>query len=299
MYSILYVKRSGQMKAYGPLIRKIRMSKHYTQKEVYSGVASRSFYAKFEAGEYAIEAFKFKRILENMNMSEPEFFFLYDKENPATKRITIRDVIAIYYDFNLHSVDKLLVIYRDNKTSEISSDRLISSAAYALAWSLKPTIDHWPLVTLREYFTRLESFSMMELELFITTFFIFFDEEERIEPLLSKAIAAAITWWSLYPELIDRLIGALYVNMIQFLITNNELEKASLLDKKLTESFTDSTFSLTTQLYFTFFKAFLAEDRAEVTNILSLLRKNDRQTYTILSKIIQSTAFRKILDISS
>ncbi|TXX26527.1 XRE family transcriptional regulator, partial [Escherichia coli] len=33
--------------------------------------------------------------------------------------------------------------------------------------------------------------------------------------------------------------------------------------------------------------------------ILNLLRKNDRQTYTILSKIIQSTAFRKILDISS
>lgn len=112
------------MKAYGPLIKKIRMSKHYTQKEVYSGVASRSFYAKFEAGEYAIEAFKFKRILENMNMSEPEFFFLYDKENPATKRITIRDVIAIYYDFNLHSVDKLLVIYRDNKASEISSDQI-------------------------------------------------------------------------------------------------------------------------------------------------------------------------------
>ncbi|EQC79734.1 hypothetical protein HSIEG1_1852 [Enterococcus sp. HSIEG1] len=87
--------------------------------------------------------------------------------------------------------------------------------------------------------------------------------------------------------------------MIQFLITNNELEKASLLDEKLTESLTDSTFSLTTQLYFAFFKAFLAEDRAEVTNILNLLRKNDRQTYTILSKIIQSTAFRKILDISS
>ena len=56
MCSILYVKRSGQMKAYGPLIKKIRMSKHYTQKEVYSGVASRSFYAKFEAGEYAIES---------------------------------------------------------------------------------------------------------------------------------------------------------------------------------------------------------------------------------------------------
>ncbi len=54
------------MKAYGPLIKKIRMAKHYTQKEVYSGVASRSFYAKFEAGEYAIEALKFKRILENM-----------------------------------------------------------------------------------------------------------------------------------------------------------------------------------------------------------------------------------------
>ena len=113
-----------------------------------------------------------------MNMSESEFFFLYDKENPATKRITIRDVIAIYYDFNLHSVDKLLVIYRDNKTSEISSDRLISSAAYALAWSLKPTIDHWPLVTLSEYFTRLESFSMMELELFITTFYFLMRKNE-------------------------------------------------------------------------------------------------------------------------
>ena len=287
------------MKAYGPLIKKIRLSKHYTQKEVYSGVTSRSFYAKFEAGEYAIEASKFKRMLENMNMSEPEFFFLYDKENPANKRITIRDVLDSYYDFNLHSVDKLLVIYRDNKTSEISSDRLISSAAYALAWSLKPTIDHWPLVNLREYFTRLESFSLLELELFITTIFIFFDDEQLMEPLLSKAIAAATTWRSLNPDLIDRLIGALYVNMIQLLITNDELEKAACLDKKLLDSFTDSSFSLTTQLYFTFFKAFLAEDREQVKNILCLLKTNDRQAYTILRKIIQSTAFRKILDVSS
>ncbi|WP_291293343.1 helix-turn-helix transcriptional regulator [Enterococcus sp.] len=287
------------MKAYGPLIKKIRLSKHCTQKEVYSGVTSRSFYAKFEAGEYAIEASKFKRMLENMNMSEPEFFFLYDKENPANKRITIRDVLDSYYDFNLHSVDKLLVIHRDNKTSEISSDRLISSAAYALAWSLKPTIDHWPLVNLREYFTRLESFSLLELELFITTFFIFFDDEQQMEPLLSKAIAAATTWRSLNPDLIDRLIGALYVNMIQLLITNDELEKAACLDKKLLDSFTDSSFSLTTQLYFTFFKAFLAEDREQVKNILCLLKTNDRQAYTILRKIIQSTAFRKILDVSS
>jgi transcriptional regulator with XRE-family HTH domain len=287
------------MKAYGPLIKKIRLSKHYTQKEVYSGVTSRSFYAKFEAGEYAIEASKFKRMLENMNMSESEFFFLYDKENPANKRITIRDVLDSYHDFNLHSVDKLLVIYRDNKTSEISSDRLISSAAYALAWSLKPTIDHWPLVNLKEYFTRLESFSLLELELFITTFFIFFDDEQQMEPLLSKAIAAATTWRSLNPDLIDRLIGALYVNMIQLLITNDELEKAACLDKKLLDSFTDSSFSLTTQLYFTFFKAFLAEDREQVKNILCLLKTNDRQAYTILRKIIQSTAFRKILDVSS
>jgi transcriptional regulator with XRE-family HTH domain len=287
------------MKAYGPLIKKIRLSKHYTQKEVYSGVTSRSFYAKFEAGEYAIEASKFKRMLENMYMSEPEFFFLYDKENPANKRITIRDVLDSYYDFNLHSVDKLLVIHRDNKTSEISSDRLISSAAYALAWSLKPTIDHWPLVNLKEYFTRLESFSLLELELFITTFFIFFDDEQQMEPLLSKAIAAATTWRSLNPDLIDRLIGALYVNMIQLLITNDELEKAACLDKKLLDSFTDSSLSLTTQLYFTFFKAFLAEDREQVKNILCLLKTNDRQAYTILRKIIQSTAFRKILDVSS
>lgn len=283
------------MLSYGPLVRKIRLSKGISQKEVYSGITSRSFYSKFESGEHSVEAFKFKLFLENINISFSEFFLLHDKENPANRNASISAIINIYYDFNLHTIDKLLKIYADNKISDSGSDRLIGSAAYALVWSLKPEINPRPLYTLKEYFIRLEFFSLMELELFITTFFIFLDDDEQItEQLISKSISSIKIWWPLNPDLLDRLIGSLYVNIIQFLIAKNKIEEASLLDQRLIEAFDSSKISLTTQLYFTFFKSFLEKDLKKVEFILRTIKEYDRQTYNLLKKIVESTTLEKL-----
>ncbi|MGX7351828.1 hypothetical protein RU97_GL001245 [Enterococcus canis] len=286
------------MTPYGPLVKKIRISKKYTQKEVYSGITSRSFYSKFEAGKYSIEAYKFKRILENLNISEAEFFFIYNKENKDNKGVTMRDVINYYHAFDLHSVDELLAIYEDNKNSETRSDQLISLTAYVLAWSLRPTIDRGPLNTIKEYFIRIESFSLLELELFITTFFIFFDDQELIEQLLSKAITDIKTLWPLNPDLLDRLAGALYVNMIQLLIVNNHVKKAYLLDTILLPALEPLKISLTTQLYITFFKSFIEKDRKQVMNILDLFKQNDVQSYSLINRIVQSSDFLRVFDLN-
>ena len=284
------------MTPYGPLIKKLRLSKKFTQKEVYYGVTSRSFYSKFEAGEYAIEAYRLKRILDNMNVTEAEFFFMHNKENHEFKKITIRDVLNHYYSFNPHSVDELLTIYSDNRTSEIKSNQIISSAAYALAWSLKPSIDRRPLTIIKEYFIRIESFSLLELELFITTFFIFFDNQELTEKLLSKAIKDIKTLWTIDPELLDRLTGALYINVIQFLIMNNNVEKAYILDKILLSALDPLEISLTTQIYITFFKSLIKKDYKKVKNILNLLKENDAYSYILINKIINSSNFHSIFN---
>lgn len=57
----------------GSIIKEIRKKKGLTQKEVCSGVVSKSFYSDFEAGKHDITVTKFVGLLNNLNISYQEF----------------------------------------------------------------------------------------------------------------------------------------------------------------------------------------------------------------------------------
>ncbi|EAF4423245.1 Rgg/GadR/MutR family transcriptional regulator, partial [Listeria monocytogenes] len=65
------------MGSYGELIREIRLSKGLTQKEVYTGIISRSYAIGFEKGKHEITLSLFEEILKRIMVPLDEFFFIY------------------------------------------------------------------------------------------------------------------------------------------------------------------------------------------------------------------------------
>ncbi|EAE8347306.1 Rgg/GadR/MutR family transcriptional regulator [Listeria monocytogenes] len=68
------------MISYGELIRQIRQSKKISQKEVYTGVISKSYAIEFEKGTHAISSLLLEKIITKLMMSMEEFFFMYHQE---------------------------------------------------------------------------------------------------------------------------------------------------------------------------------------------------------------------------
>lgn len=61
------------MNKLGPTIKKIRMIKGLSQKQVYANIISRSFANRLESGTNDIQAEKFLLILDNLGISPSEF----------------------------------------------------------------------------------------------------------------------------------------------------------------------------------------------------------------------------------
>lgn len=272
---------------YGITIKEIRLSKKLSQKEVYEGVVSRSFYAKFEKGIYSIDAKKFNDILERLNINFEEFLFFHNKNNIKESNLEVRNIMNIYHGFNSKTIDELKEIYLTYRSSDLINEKLISSTAYALIYSLKPSIDTKPLMYLKEYLYTCDFFLITDLEILISSFFIFWDDDgENIQLLLHKVIKSINILWNTYPDKLENLIGALYVNYIQYLLFNDKKDDAYNLGSFFKETFTVEKISLKTNLYFDFFECLLNKNLHEIDLILKFLKKYDLKTYKILKNIL-------------
>lgn len=73
------------MISYGELIRQIRQSKKISQKEVYTGVISKSYAIEFEKGTHAISSLLLEKIVAKLMVSMEEFFLMYHQEELPEK----------------------------------------------------------------------------------------------------------------------------------------------------------------------------------------------------------------------
>ena len=61
---------------HGEVVRKIRLSKGLTQKEVYLGIVSKSYAIEFEKGNHSISATLLLDILERLSLDMDEFLYI-------------------------------------------------------------------------------------------------------------------------------------------------------------------------------------------------------------------------------
>lgn len=151
------------MKNYGITIKEIRKKQGLTQKEVYSGTVSRSFYVLFEKGESDISVSKFKKILDNLALSFEEFLYIH--ENTESEINTISNRIFFFWKEKMYN--ELLDIYEKYKNSPITREHYLALYAYSLVFSLKG--EAWymypdPLEELHEYFSRKKVLTLREID---------------------------------------------------------------------------------------------------------------------------------------
>lgn len=151
---------------YGQTLRSIRLDKGMTQKEIYSGVVSRTFYGRFEKGEQQMTAEKFAALLANIGIDFNEFSYIHQNYQQPTNQ-SLRQQIDTYYakqDFA-----HLLALYNKNKASADQQTRFLASYAYALTYGWQNNglqLDNAPIQPLVQYLRQLKHWTIADLEIF-------------------------------------------------------------------------------------------------------------------------------------
>ncbi|MCF6165820.1 Transcriptional regulator xre [Furfurilactobacillus rossiae] len=147
---------------FGITCRQIRRNKGLTQKEVYLGVMSRSYYAAFEHGDYSISAEKLIAVVANLRMTMAEFMFIYRGYQASEPDQLHHHIQELYNHWQL---DELMAIYEQYRHSNDQLQRFNAILAYALVYitsnhSLKMSTT--PIDELWAYFMNLKSWTLTD-----------------------------------------------------------------------------------------------------------------------------------------
>ncbi|AVK61811.1 hypothetical protein C5Z25_08475 [Lactobacillus sp. CBA3605] len=112
------------MKTLGLTVKQIRLDKGFSQKEIYTGIVSRSFATRFEHGQHDIAATKLFAILDNLGVSVDEYRFIaqHYQSSPLDRALLI--TTQAYRDQNFTFLTDWV---RDHQHSPKTYERLIAS----------------------------------------------------------------------------------------------------------------------------------------------------------------------------
>ena len=90
----------------GALLKKIRLSKNLTLKELASDYLSVSFLSKFERGESDISLSRFFLLLDKLDVSIEEFYGILSQDNPTHTEKLLESASKAYYQNDSLSIQK-------------------------------------------------------------------------------------------------------------------------------------------------------------------------------------------------
>ncbi|MDV0430339.1 helix-turn-helix transcriptional regulator [Lactiplantibacillus sp. DA1] len=120
------------MTTIGETIHQIRLTKGLTQKEVYSGIISRSFASRFESGANDIGASKLFAILDNLAISADELRFIHQNYQPSSYD---QAFWTIRHAYETQNFPVLAAWIRNHQHSPHAYEQLIASYASILLLS--------------------------------------------------------------------------------------------------------------------------------------------------------------------
>ncbi|MCT4458615.1 XRE family transcriptional regulator [Lactiplantibacillus paraplantarum] len=120
------------MTTIGETIHQIRLTKGLTQKEVYSGIISRSFASRFESGANDIGASKLFAILDNLAISADELRFIHQNYQPSSYD---QAFWTIRHAYETQNFPALATWIRNHQHSPHTYEQLIASYASILLLS--------------------------------------------------------------------------------------------------------------------------------------------------------------------
>lgn len=202
------------MKTYGETIRALRLSKGFSQKEIYTGIVSKSYAIEFEKGKHDMSISHFMAVLDRLYLNFQEFSFIHnDYQEPVLSKHMARYADAA----NQGNVKELKRIESELQQSKSENEQLIATLARLTLITLKhpetPLITDYPpkdVSLLQDYLMRVDSWTFHEITLFINSSG-FFDYDVRCQ--LMQVVTKRIRKYHGF-SFYDKVFSSLIVNFL-------------------------------------------------------------------------------------
>ncbi|WP_041138823.1 Rgg/GadR/MutR family transcriptional regulator [Beduini massiliensis] len=179
------------MEKYGCTIRKIRLSKGFSQKEIYTGILSKSYAIDFEKGNYDIKFSVMLQILQRLMVSVDELMMIHHDYGDTKSDGLLYNIDAQKFKANqTYADDMVRTLYASWK----AKNTLLSKIEYAQASALNmlyfsPCCEtskeyQWAKQVIQRYLFDIETWTFKEFRLFSNMSFLFGDTEVRTDLFL-------------------------------------------------------------------------------------------------------------------
>lgn len=208
---------------YGETLKAIRLSKGLTQKEVYSGIVSRSFYVKFEKGESDISVTKFSKMLENLFLTFEEFMYIHN-DHKNNQNLLYNRIIFFWKE---KMYEELYEFYKSYYKSKFYNEHFLSLLAYCLLYYIKKEewdLNYTPIDELKNTFATKKSFTLKEIE--TSRFLINHLSWEDTDKLLNKALSSLKKYKRMDTNEYARLFTQIGLIKVQHLISKGKEKSA-------------------------------------------------------------------------
>ncbi|MGR6687821.1 helix-turn-helix domain-containing protein [Furfurilactobacillus rossiae] len=149
----------------GIVIKQLRQARRLTQKEVYQGIVSRSFYSRLEHGQYDVDATHLWQLLDRISVGAAEFDYLRRNHQITSEASLLNTISDLYAQ---HRFDELKQLYIAKQSSRLGSDRLLASEIYTLVRAYGTNMFNMavePSLIAVEHLEKLTRWSLFELQL--------------------------------------------------------------------------------------------------------------------------------------
>lgn len=227
------------METYGITIRKIRLSKGFSHKEIYTGILSKSFAIDFEKGMYDIKFNLMLRILDRLMISVDELLLIHSqyKTTPCHEPLLNVNLERMKND-PLYSADIEKKLHDEMKANKTSSSRLQHAEIVALR-SVYGNPDYQNLSEyqaakryIQKYLFDVETWSLSEFRIFSDMSFIF--ENGDVKTSLFITAWETLEKYKAHPDY-QVYLSHLLVNNLYQLICSRQYNIAKRAIEKLQE----------------------------------------------------------------
>ncbi|WP_058303573.1 Rgg family transcriptional regulator [Gorillibacterium timonense] len=194
----------------GITARTIRLSKGFSQKEIYTGIISKSFAISFEQGKVMLNYFDFIQVLDRLSLSWNEFEFIRGGyQNPEN--------VSLWRQFaeaaNTKNRVQLEDIYRVHQADKSDFGKVVAYLSRAFLHNMMPeSVPPSEPCTDKEtqflihYLIDKESWTLDETNLFTSFYYLF---EERTQEVLIRICYRSLQRYREYPGYPERMYNLL------------------------------------------------------------------------------------------
>lgn len=212
---------------YGEIIKQIRKAKGFTQKEVYTGVVSKTFYSDFEAGKYSVEIAKFEGLLKNLGITYQEFEYFRNQSFADEAKEVEEKIDQLYKMGEFEALYGIFEEYQQHHTIEL---RYLAIQAYLLVLITHSNFYKFTRDPFNEIVAELENAKMWTLKEIKLSKLVLLSlsekEKEKAATIYQRIVQELEKYQAFDSKVYYEEVGDLYFNRIQSLLVINDIEAA-------------------------------------------------------------------------